>query len=68
MNYIGKISYSLYLIHPVAIAIVIASGNYLGGSYSMYWAIPLSLLLAVGGFYLIETSYITINKLRIKRL
>jgi len=62
LNYIGKISYSLYLLHPVAIVLVM----FWGGEYPQYWVVPLALMLAVVGYYSLERPFISFNKRRLK--
>ena len=62
LNYIGKVSYSLYLLHPVAIVLVM----FWGGEYPQYWVVPLALMLAVVGYYSLERPFISFNKRRLK--
>jgi peptidoglycan/LPS O-acetylase OafA/YrhL len=62
LNYIGKISYSLYLLHPIAIALAIGWI----GVYPQYWALPLGLTLAAGGYYTLEAPFIKLRQSKIR--
>ncbi len=58
LNFIGKISYSLYLLHPVAIALAIGWIRI----YPQYWSFPLGLALASIGYYILEAPFINLRK------
>jgi len=65
MKYLGKISYSLYLLHPVALAIL--SGRHLHPVFLVGSFLLLSLLFASTSFHFIESPGIALGRCLEKR-
>lgn len=61
LNHVGRISYSLYLFHPVAIALVMGWAFV----YPQSWAILLGLALATTGYYALESPFIALSKRKV---
>ena len=59
--FIGKISYSLYLFHWIAIKL----GNHYFEEWSGNWQLlfwPLTLALSLGSYYLVEKPFVQLRK------